>query len=148
VVPAGDPAFRKKIGNALLCGPDGGTAFFDGGDNMAIPRGANNPSGAWEFVKFLLDLPQQQQLPAGGYTPIRADAATPQFTQKYPLDVVQLRHIDRGYAPVTLAYNLLFNQADSPFGILFRRAVFKGDIDGAIRDGQRAFDTVLKQAQS
>jgi hypothetical protein len=30
---------------------------------------------------------------------------------------------------------------------MFRKAVFDGDIDGALRDGQRAFDTVLIQAQ-
>jgi multiple sugar transport system substrate-binding protein len=147
VVPASDPAARKRTGVALLCGPDGGTSFFDGGDNLCIPRGAENPSGAWQFAKFLLDLPQQQQLPEGGYTPVRGDAATPEFEQKYPLNVAPLRHIDRGYAPVTLAYNLLFNQADSPFGALFRKAVFAGDIDGALRDGQRGFDNILTQAQ-
>ena len=45
------------------------------------------------------------------------------------------------------AYNLLFNQADSPFIAMFRKAVFDGDIDGALRDGQRNFDTILSQAQ-
>ncbi|MCW2506351.1 MAG: extracellular solute-binding protein family 1 [Actinomycetia bacterium] len=61
VVPASDPA-RKRTGVALLCGPDGGASVFDGGNNLCIPRGAENPSGAWQFAKFLLDLPQQQQL--------------------------------------------------------------------------------------
>jgi multiple sugar transport system substrate-binding protein len=148
VVLASDEAARKRTGTTLLCGPDGGTSFFDGGDNLCIPRGAKNPSGAWQFAKFLLDLPQQQQLPAGGFTPIRADAATPEFEQKFPLNVAPLRHLDRGYAPVTLAYNLLFNQADSPFIAMFRKAVFDGDIDGALRAGQRNFDTILSQAQA
>jgi hypothetical protein len=30
---------------------------------------------------------------------------------------------------------------------MFRRAVFDGDIDSAMRDGQRGFDTILTQAQ-
>jgi multiple sugar transport system substrate-binding protein len=147
VVLDADAAARKRTGVTLLCGPSGGTSFFDGGDNLCIPRGAKNASGAWQFVKFALDVPQQQRLPEGGYTPIRGDAATPAFEQKYPLNLAPLRHIDRGYAPVTLAYNLLFNQADSPFIAMFRKAVFDGDIDGALRDGQRNFDTILSQAQ-
>jgi multiple sugar transport system substrate-binding protein len=147
VVLDADAAARKRTGVTLLCGPSGGTSFFDGGDNLCIPRGALNPSGAWQFAKFALDLPQQQGLPDGGYTPVRGDAATPQFAQKYPLGTAPLRHITRGYAPVTLAYNLLYNQADSPFIAMFRKAVFDGDIDGALRDGQRGFDTILIQAQ-
>jgi multiple sugar transport system substrate-binding protein len=147
VVLSADEPTRAKTGVALLCGPDKGTAFFDGGDNLCIPRGATNASGAWEFAKFALDVPQQQLLPEGGYTPVRSDVATPEFRAKYPLGTAPLDHLDRGYAPVTLAYNLLFNQADSPWIGMFRRAVFDGDLDGALSDGQRAFDRILRQAQ-
>jgi multiple sugar transport system substrate-binding protein len=147
VVLAADEATRAKTGVAVLCGPTSGTAFFDGGDNLCVPRGATNAAGAWEFAKFALDLPQQQLLPEGGYTPVRSDAATPEFRAKYPLGTAPLDHLDRGYAPVTLAYNLLFNQADSPWIGMFRRAVFDGDLDGALRAGQSAFDRILRQAQ-
>jgi multiple sugar transport system substrate-binding protein len=146
-VLAASPSARKRTGVALLCGPTGGEAFFDGGDNFCIPRGATNASGAWEFAKFALDLPQQQQIPAGGYTPVRQDAATPKFRRQNPLDVAPLDHLHRGYAPTTLAYNLLYNQADSPFIGMFRKAVFDGDVDGALRDGQSNFDQILHQAQ-
>jgi multiple sugar transport system substrate-binding protein len=147
VVLAADPPTRAKTGVALLCGPTGGTAFFDGGDNLCIPRGATNASGAWQFAKFALDVPQQQLLPEGGYTPVRSDVATPEFRQKYPLNLAPLENLSKGYAPVTLAYNLLYNQADSPWIGLFRKAVFDGDLQGALRDGQRAFDRILRQAQ-
>jgi multiple sugar transport system substrate-binding protein len=147
VVLAADEATRAKTGVAVLCGPTSGTAFFDGGDNLCVPRGATNAAGAWEFAKFALDLPQQQLLPEGGYTPVRSDAATAEFRAKYPLGTAPLDHLDRGYAPVTLAYNLLFNQADSPWIGIFRRAVFDGDLDGALRAGQSAFDRILRQAQ-
>jgi multiple sugar transport system substrate-binding protein len=146
-VLSGDDASRERTGTRLLCGPDGGAAFFDGGDNFCIPRGAQNASGAWAFAKFALDLPQQANLPSGGYTPVRADAATEDFRTEFPLAVAPLEQIDRGYAPVTLAYNLLFNQPDSPWIGLFRRAVFDGDVDGAMAEGQRAFDRILEQAQ-
>ena len=114
-VLSADAPMRARTGVSLLPGPDGGTAFFDGGDNLCIPRGAKNASGAWQFAKFALDIPQQQLLPEGGYTPVRGDAASGAFGQKYPLDLAPLDHLDRGYAPITLAYNLLYNQPDSPF---------------------------------
>jgi multiple sugar transport system substrate-binding protein len=146
-VMGADPATRARTGVALLPGPDGGTAFFDGGDNLCIPRGAKNASGAWQFARFALDVPQQQLLPAGGYTPVRGDAATGVFRQKNPLDLAPLNNLDRGYAPVTLAYNLLYNQPDSPWIAMFRRAVFGGDVDGALRAGQQSYDQILHQAQ-
>jgi multiple sugar transport system substrate-binding protein len=146
-VLAADDAARKRTGVALLCGPSGGKCFFDGGDNFCIPRGATNASGAWEFAKFALALPQQQQLPAGGYTPVRGDAATDAFRKENPLDVAPLDNLKSGYAPVTLAYNLLYNQAGSPFISMFRSAVFDGDVDGALADGQDSFDQILHQAQ-
>ena len=146
-VLSADAPMRARTGVALLPGPDGGTAFFDGGDNLCIPRGAKNASGAWQFAKFALDVPQQQLLPEGGYTPVRGDAATARFAQKYPLDLAPLNHLDRGYAPITLGYNLLYNQPDSPWIGMFRRAVFGGDVDGALRAGQQSYDQILKQAQ-
>ncbi|NAZ84815.1 ABC transporter substrate-binding protein [Kineococcus indalonis] len=138
---------RARTGVVLLPGPDGGRATFAGGDNLCIPRGAPNASGAWQFARFALDLPQQANLPAGGYTPVRSDAATPEYRSTFPLAVAPLDGIEEAYAPVTLAYNLLFNQADSPWGTAFRRAVFDGDLDGALEQGQEDFDRILEQAQ-
>ncbi|NAZ81623.1 extracellular solute-binding protein [Kineococcus sp. R8] len=138
---------QAKTGVVLLPGPDGGRAFFDGGDNLCIPRGAPNASGAWQFARFALELEQQVNLPAGGYIPVRSDAATPEYRSEFPLAVAPLEDIEAGYAPVTLAYNLLFNQADSPFIAAFRRAVFDGDLDGALTAGQEDFDRILEQAQ-
>lgn len=146
-VLSADEAAQERTGVALLTGPDGGSAFFDGGDNMCIPRGARNPSAAWEFAKFAIDLDQQYQLPMGGYTPIRSDVVSEQFLEDYPLAAAPLLQIERGYAPVTLAYNLLYNQADSPWIELFRRAVFDGDLEGALRAGQERYDRILTQSQ-
>jgi len=146
-VLSADEQMRNRTGVVLMSGPDGGRAFFDGGDNLAIPRGAENASGAWEFATFALDLAQQSALPTGGYTPVRSDVATEEFRRKYAQAVAPLDQLDRGYAPPTLAYNLLFNQPDSPFIAMFRQAVFDGDIDGALEAGQNGFDQILEQAQ-
>jgi len=146
-VLSADKEAKARTGVKLLAGPYGGSAFFDGGDNLCIPRGAQNASAAWEFAKFALDVPQQSSLPTGGYTPVRSDVATAQFRRSYPQAVAPLDRIQRGYAPPTLAYNLLFNQPDSPWIAMFRRAVFDGDVDGALEAGQRGFEKILEQAQ-
>ena len=146
-VVTADKATRARTGVRLLCGPDGGSAFFDGGDNMCIPRGARNASGAWAFARFAIALKQQYQLPMGGYSPIRSDIVSKRFRADYPLDVVTLNQIDKGYAQVTLAYNLLYNQADSPWIAMFRKAVFGGDLHGALAQGQQAYDRILTQSQ-
>jgi multiple sugar transport system substrate-binding protein len=142
-----DKQARSRTGVTLLSGPTRGKAFFDGGDNFCIPRGAQNASAAWKFATFALDLAQQSELPTGGYTPVRSDAATASFRRSFPQAVAPLDQIERGYAPPTLAYNLLFNQSDSPFIAMFRRAVFDGDVDGALASGQRGFEQILEQAQ-
>jgi multiple sugar transport system substrate-binding protein len=146
-VLSADKEAQARTSVKLLAGPDGGSAFFDGGDNLCIPRGAQNASGAWEFAKFALDVKQQSSLPTGGFTPVRSDVATPEFRTSYPQAVAPLDRIDRGYAPPTLAYNLLFNQPDSPWIAMFRQAVFDGDIDGALEAGQQGFQRILDQAQ-
>jgi multiple sugar transport system substrate-binding protein len=148
VVSASDDKFHQKVTPRLLSGPDGGSAFFDGGDNMCIPRGAENASGAWEFVRFALDLPQQIDLPAGGYTPVRSDAATAGFGKKFPLATLPLERIEEGYAPTTLSYNLLYNQPDGPWLQMFRRAVFDGEVEAAMQEAQQSYDRILAQGQA
>jgi multiple sugar transport system substrate-binding protein len=142
------PEFRKKLGVALLPGPRGGRSFFDGGDNMCIPNGAVNASGGWEFMKFATALAQQSNLPTGGYFPIRSDAATSTYRETYPLAVLPLDNLDKGYAPQTLAYNLLVNQQAGPFLGMFRSAVFGADVTGAMKVAQTAYDRILDQAQA
>ena len=146
-VLAAEPEMQERTGVALLSGPQGGSAFFTGGDNLAIPRGAANASAAWQFTTFALDLDQQRLLPEGGFTPVRADAADAALREAHPNVVPPLDAIETGYAPPTLAYNLLFNQPDSPFIGMFRQAVFDGDVDGALQAGHQGFQRILEQAQ-
>jgi multiple sugar transport system substrate-binding protein len=143
-----DPQLVAATTVRLLPGPDGGRAFFDGGDNMCIPRGAANASGAWEFVKYALDLPQQSALPDGGYTPVRADVVTSEFAARYPLTLPPLQAQQEGYAPSTLSYNEIYNQPDGPWLTMFRRAVFDGEIEGAMAQAQESFDRILGQART
>ncbi|HLT11201.1 MAG TPA: sugar ABC transporter substrate-binding protein [Micromonosporaceae bacterium] len=148
IVPDADPALLERTEVRLLAGPDGGVSFFDGGDNFAIPNGAANPSAAWEYVRFCLEIEQQSNLPAGGYTPVRADAATDAFREQFPLAVAPLEQLDAGYAPLSLSYNRIYNQPDGPWLEMFRRAVFAGEIEAAMDEAQDRYDLILRQGDA
>jgi multiple sugar transport system substrate-binding protein len=147
-VSTAEPAMLAKTDAVLLPGPTGGAAFFDGGDNMCIPNGAANAAGGWEFMKFATSTATQSALPAGGYFPVRSDVLTPAYTKKYPISVLPVSNLDKGYAPQTLAYNLLYNQTSSPFLALFREAVFGAGVSTAMNDAQPVWDRILDQAQA
>jgi len=63
----------SEFADAPLPGATGDYSTFDGGDDFAIPAAAKNPSGAWEFITWVLQQ-QQQQYPDLGATPIRGQA--------------------------------------------------------------------------
>ena len=147
-VVTSSPDMLKKIDAVLLPGPAGGSAFFDGGDNMCIPNGAANAAGGWEFMKYATAAATQSTLPAGGYFPIRSDVLTADYIKKYPISELPLKNLDKGYAPQTLPYNLLYNQPSSPFLTMFREAVFGAGVTPAMKAAQPAWDRILDQAQA
>lgn len=129
-----------------LPGTNGGYSTFDGGDDFAIPAAAKNPSGAWEFVQWVLQTQQQNQYPDLGATPIRTDVLTPAFSTAHPLDAVALKALARGYAPVTLVYDQMFNQAGGPWFQMFTTAVYDGNMSTALQQGQSGLTRLLQQA--
>lgn len=142
------PKFAKQVGAVPLPGALSGTCVFAGGDNIAIPRGSKNASGAWEYVKFALQPAQQTTLPNSGYTPVRTDVATAAFDAKYPRTAVALHALPHGYAPTTLAYNTAVNQVSGPFFAMFSSAVFGGNVSAAMKSAQTGFSRALTQAES
>jgi multiple sugar transport system substrate-binding protein len=141
-------ANRSEFGFVPLPGPTGGYSTFDGGDDFAIPNGAKNPSGAWEFVKFVLSKSEQLKYPEAGFTPVRTDILNAAYTQAHPFDSVVLKALTRGYAPTTLAYNSTFNQVSGPWFAMFSEAVYKGNISGALSSGQSGFSQQLSSSGS
>ncbi|MBT2503598.1 sugar ABC transporter substrate-binding protein [Curtobacterium sp. ISL-83] len=147
-VPAATKAMRARMRTVLIPSWDGKRSFFDGGDNMCIPNGAANPSGGWAFMQYANGLQQQQALPDGGYFPTRSDAATPAYRKKYPLAFGPLDALDKGYAPQTLAYNLLVNQPSSPYFAMFREAVYGSGTKAAMQTAQADYARILDQVQA
>lgn len=148
IVPEAPDELLKHTDVRLLSGPDGGQSFFGGGNNICLPNGSANPSAAWEFAKFCLELEQQVDLPVNGYIPVREDAATPEFRAEYPLAVPPLDDIDVGYAPTSLSYDRIYNQNDGPWLEMIRRAVFDGEIDAALEEAQERYDETLRQGDA
>jgi multiple sugar transport system substrate-binding protein len=129
-----------------LPGQNGGYSTFDGGDDFAIPTAAKNPSGAWEFIQWVLQTQQQKQFPALGATPVRTDVLTPTFSAANPEDAVALKALAKGYAPVTLVYNQMFNEASGPWFQMFSTAVYDGNMSLALQQGQSGLTSLLQQA--
>jgi multiple sugar transport system substrate-binding protein len=131
-----------------LPGTTGGYSTFDGGDDFVIPAAAKNPSGAWEFIQWVLQTQQQEQYPALGATPIRTDVLTPAFSAANPEDAVALKALAHGYAPVTLVYNQMFNVPGGPWFQMFTTAVYDGNMNAALQQGQSGLTNLIQQASS
>ena len=139
---------RKDLTDAPLPAVDGGGySTFDGGDDFVIPAGAPNASGAWEFIQYALQQKQQFQFPALGETPIRTDILTPAFTEKYPYDAVAVKALGKGSVEYTLAYDAVYNEPGSPWFKMFEEAVYNGNVDNAISQGQPNIQTTLSSVK-
>jgi multiple sugar transport system substrate-binding protein len=132
--------------DAPLPGSSGGFSTFDGGDDFVIPAAAKNASGAWEFIQWVLQTEQQNQYPDLGATPIRTDVLTPTFSAAHPLDAVALKALGQGYAPPTLVYDQMFNQAGGPWFQMFSTAVYDGNLNLALQQGQSGLTRLIQQA--
>jgi multiple sugar transport system substrate-binding protein len=121
---------------------------FDGGDDFVIPAGAKNASGAWEFIQWALEPAQQSKYPAQGDTPVRTDVLTPAFTAKYPFDAVALKALAKGSVEFTLAYDAVFNEPGSPWFKMFEEAVYSGNVNTGIQEGQSGIQSTLDSVKS
>ena len=65
---------------------------------------------------------------------------TPAFSAKNPEDAVALKALAKGYAPVTLVYDQMFNQAGGPWFQMFTTAVYDGNMSAALQQGQSGLD--------
>jgi multiple sugar transport system substrate-binding protein len=151
----GDYGFATKMTNpsefadAPLPGVTGDNySTFDGGDDFVIPAGAANPSGAWEFIKWVLEPAQQAQYPSLGDTPVRSDVLTPAFAAKNPYDAVALKALAKGSVEYTLAYDAIYNEPGSPWFKMFEDAVYDGNMSAALQEGQSGITSTLQQVKS
>jgi len=149
IAAAFKPSLAPDFADAPLPGVTGDSySTFDGGDDFVIPSGAANPSGAWEFIKWVLEPAQQAQYPSLGDTPVRSDILTPAFATKNPYDAIALKALAKGSVEYTLAYDAIYNEPGSPWFKMFEDAVYNGNMTAAIQEGQSGIQSTLQQVKS
>lgn len=121
---------------------------FDGGDDFVIPKGAKNPSGAWEVAQWFLAKAQQLQYPADGESPVLTNIVTPSFAKKYQYDAEALNTLKYGSVEYTLAYDQVFNEPASPWLKMFDEAVYSDNVPQALKIGQSGIQSTLNSVTS
>jgi multiple sugar transport system substrate-binding protein len=129
---------------ALIPGLTGGVSSFGGGDVVGITRDAPDPDLAWEFIEWMLSEEVQEEHFAGTDKVIsrtdlefEADEATQLFNEA----------VGVGRTPRTLGFNELFNNPNSPWIEMIQIAVFEGDVERAVAEGQARAQSVIDLAQ-
>jgi multiple sugar transport system substrate-binding protein len=130
---------------APIPGATGSYSTFSGGDEFVLPAKGQHAAQAEQFIKFVLQQKQQAIYPKYGYTPVLTNAMTPKLKAANPDFAVALKASTKGYAPKTPAFQSLFSNS-GPFGPIFQKAVFGGDIAGALKTGQAGFESTVKSA--
>ncbi|MGI8879751.1 MAG: ABC transporter substrate-binding protein [Jatrophihabitans sp.] len=124
-----------------------GSAYssFAGGDDVAIPAGSKHKEQAKTFLTWLLQTDAQTKYLANqGVIPIRSDVSASDYAGTGPVQKVLADALNKGKSVYSLQTNALYNDANGPWTAMFQKAVFGGDIDGALKDAQAGFEKVLK----
>ncbi|WP_432842137.1 ABC transporter substrate-binding protein [Dactylosporangium sp. CA-092794] len=138
------PDVKANLAVAPLPTVDGGISTYIGGGNFGISKKAKNPAGAWEFIQYALSKEKQASLPETGFAPVRSDLLNDaSFTSKYAYVLPEIQAAQTGFGLRTKYQAALFNDSTGPWLTMFQKAVFQGDVDGAIKDGQSGFTQVL-----
>ena len=137
---------QLDFGVAYLPGQNGKWSSFAGGDSMAIPRGSKHPKEAFDFISYCLsEAVQVQQFAKNGSIPVRSDLAENQYSKLDPRFVIPAKAMAAGRTPYSTVYNDLFNSGTGPWLTMIQKAVFGGDVDGAVQEAQASFTRILKR---
>lgn len=135
-----------NFGLTYLPGQNGRWSSFAGGDSIGVPKGSKNIKEALEFMTWCLsDAVQVQQFAKNGSIPVRSDLAINQYSKLDARFVVPARAMAAGRTPYTAVYNDLFNSNTGPWLTMIQRAVFDGDVDGAVAQAQADFTRILQR---
>ncbi len=134
------------FGIAFLPGMEEGVSSFAGGDSIAIPAGAANPAAAFEFIAWTFSEEIQVEMYAkAGQLPVRIDLSNNKYFEEDPRLITNAEAMALGKTPYSFVYNQLYNDANGPWLQMIPKAIFEGDIDGAIADAQARFEQILAE---
>jgi multiple sugar transport system substrate-binding protein len=134
-----------NFGVTYLPGKESGQkASFAGGDTIAVTTKAKDVNAAWEFIEWSLsDNVQLEFYAKNGAFTSRTDLASNKYSDADPRYVLNNQALKQGQTPRTLGYNEIFNDVNGPWLAAIRKAVFDGDVNGAVSTGNDAIQAIL-----
>ncbi len=134
-------------GVALLPGLEPGqVSGFVGGDVVAIPKGSKNEKTAREFVTWVLsDEAQLEGLAKNKILTTRTDLADNEYFKGNDKVEATAAALKAGYVPWVFHFNDMVNSDSSPWINMLQRAIFDGDVDGAITDARQQMLDIASQ---
>ena len=134
-------------GVTLLPGLEPGqVSGFVGGDVVAIPKGSKNEKIGREFVTWVLsDEAQLEGLAKNKILTTRTDLADNQYFKGNPKVQATAAALKAGYVPWVFHFNDMVNSDSSPWINMLQRAIFDGDVDGAITDARQQMLDIASQ---
>ena len=117
---------------------EGQVSSFVGGDVVAIPMGSKHIPLAKKFIAWeLTDEAQLEGLAKNNILPSRPALADNKYFASDPRVVVTAKALGIGYVPWVYHFADMVNSDSSPWINMFQRAIFDGDVDGAIVEARQ-----------
>ena len=117
---------------------EGQVSSFVGGDVVAIPMGSKHIPLAKKFIAWeLTDEAQLEGLAKNNILPSRPALANNKYFAADPRVVVTAKALGIGYVPWVYHFADMVNSDSSPWINMFQRAIFDGDVDGAIVEARQ-----------
>ena len=125
----------------------GQQASFAGGDVIGIPKGSKHVQEATDFITwYLSEKVQLEQVAKLNSLPVRQDLVDNQYSKQDPRYITVGNAMYKfGKTPFSVYYNEIWNDANGPWLAMLQKAIFDGDVDGAINDGQQQVTQILSQ---
>lgn len=136
-----------NFGIVPISGPDGGASSFAGGDALTLIKGISpeKKDVALQFVDFYMQPEQQVYITEQAGMPPRTDLADEAYAKFDPRNLIAYETLAEARTPYTFASDELFVSRTGPWLNMLNRAIFDGDIDGAIATAQEEFTRILER---
>jgi len=117
---------------------EGQVSAFVGGDVVALPVGSKHVPLAKAFVAWeLTDEAQLEGLAKNNILPSRPALADNKYFAADPRIVTTAKALGVGYVPWVYHFADMVNSDSSPWINMLQRAIFDGDVDGAIKEARQ-----------
>jgi len=125
---------------------EGQVSSFVGGDVVAIPKGSKHLKLAKAFIAWeLTDEAQLEGLAKNNILPSRPALADNKYFAADPRVVVTAKAIGVGYVPWVYHFADMVNSDSSPWINMLQRAIFDGDVDGAIAEARQKMKDIASE---